>query len=82
MTYQIGNIKIASDELAAGKRVDINCAFWIKRIQDARRNAIKMYAADRDEYGEDIFGDDSIERESFDMYLTDELAAIGVKQID
>lgn len=69
MTYQIGNIKIASDELAAGKRVDINCAFWIKRIQQARQNAIAMTAIFANTFNNDLF----------EIYLHDELAAIGVK---
>jgi len=39
MIYRIGTKEISAEELADMKRTDLDCKFWIKRIQKARKLA-------------------------------------------
>jgi len=39
MIYRIGTKEISAEELADMKRPDLDCKFWIKRIQKARKLA-------------------------------------------
>lgn len=64
MTYQIGSTTITAEELADMKRMDVDCKFWIKRIQKAHKRASQK--AETSAFG-------------IDYFFTIELAAIGVK---
>lgn len=72
MNYQIGSTTITAEELADMKRTDIDCAFWIKRIQNARMTAINLSLC---RMGEISILDSAI----FNQAIPNELAAIGVK---
>lgn len=71
MTYQIGNITITAEELADMKRSDIDCKFWIKRIQVARAIANENLRA--------AIGRENVPYDIYKISLENELAAIGVK---
>lgn len=70
MNYQIGSTTITAEELADMKRTDIDCKFWIKRIQRARTNAI---------LGAQMLLSQKILTQSKVSPLAEELTAIGVK---
>lgn len=71
MTYQIGSITITAEELAGTKSTDIDCKFWIKRIQFARTIANENSRA--------AIGSEAVPYDIFKRSLENELAAIGVK---
>lgn len=71
MTYQIGNTTITAQELADMKNTEIDCKFWLKRIQEARRNA-HVSCTYKALNGEVTF-------DTIKTAIENELAAIGVK---